>query len=109
MVQTEQLPFNKAPDGVRLAVRLSPKSSRSEIGSVACIDGEAVLNARVRAAPDKGKANAALTVMIADWLGAPKSNVRVERGVTNRRKMLHITGDSQELAARLKALLAKAG
>jgi hypothetical protein len=87
---------------------LSPNASRSEIGSIARIDGEAVLCARVCAAPDKGKANAALTAMIADWLGVAKSSVSVARGVTNRRKTLHIAGDPQELAARLKALLAKA-
>lgn len=89
-----------------LLVRLSPKASRQEIGGIAVVDGKSVLSAKVRAAPAKGKANAALTVMIADWLGAPKSSVSVERGVTSRLKTVHIAGDPQDLAARLDGLLA---
>ena len=91
-----------------LLVGLTPKASRQEIGAVASIEGRSVLTAKVRAAPDKGKANAALTGLVADWLGVYKSGVSVVRGVTSRLKTVQIAGDANALAARLEELLAQA-
>eukprot|EP01037_Dinobryon_pediforme_P032735 gene32735-37828_t len=54
------------PDGVRLRVRLTPKSSRDALDAQERLaDGSVVLTARVRAVPEDGKANAALEALIA--------------------------------------------
>jgi uncharacterized protein YggU (UPF0235/DUF167 family) len=50
------------------------------------------LKARVRAAPEDGKANAALIALIAKTLSVAKSNVSVVRGATSRMKVLEIEG-----------------
>lgn len=63
------------------------------------------LKARVRAAPEKGEANAALEKLLAKALGVPKSNVQVARGTTARFKTIEIEGLSDaEIAAFLDKL-----
>lgn len=63
------------------------------------------LTARVRAVPEKGKANTALETLIAKWLGVAKSHVSVVAGHTARLKVLQISGDEAALAAALDAKL----
>jgi uncharacterized protein (TIGR00251 family) len=55
------------------------------------------LSVRVTAAPDGGKANAAVCILIADRAGIAKSTVNVVRGHTSRHKTVEIRGleDSQ--------------
>jgi len=91
--------FRLAKNGVELFVRLTPRASRDEIGSVeTTADGRQHLAARVRAVPDKGKANAALERLVAEWLGVSRSTVRVSAGATQRLKTLRIEGEPQALA-----------
>lgn len=63
--------------------------------------GAKLLKARVRAAPENGKANLALVELLADTLGVAKSAVRIVSGATARRKIVEIEGD---VAQRLEAL-----
>ena len=67
-------------------------------------DGSAVLRVRVKAVPDKGKANAAVVGLIAKALGVPKSAVSVVSGETARLKTLAIVGDGAVLAGLVEAL-----
>jgi len=86
-------------------VRLTPRGGRDAIEGVAVLDdGRAVVKARVRAAPDKGAANAALEALIAKALDVPRSAVSVIAGGTSRIKLLTIDGDPARLAERIKAL-----
>lgn len=64
-------------------------------------DGSAVLRMRVKAVPDKGKANAAVVALVAKALGVPKSAVSVVSGETARLKTLAVVGDGAVL---IKAL-----
>jgi len=64
-----------------------------------------VLKARVRAAPDKGKANAALEKLISKWMGVPRTSVQLVSGSTSRIKSLLIAGDSAILAKTFKLRL----
>jgi uncharacterized protein (TIGR00251 family) len=85
-----------------LHVRLTPKSSRDEIdGVVQLADGSSVLQARVRAVPENGKANEALVRLLAKRLRVPASTVHIEAGAGSRLKTLRIDGDSGYLIARL--------
>ena len=97
------------PDGVRLAVRLTPKSSRDSLdGTELLADGRVVLKARVRAVPEAGKANEALTRLVAKVLDVAMVKVTLESGASGRTKILRIAGDGEALALRLAALTAAA-
>lgn len=71
-----------------LAVHVTPKSGRDEI----CGWRGNELSVRVTVAPEGGKANAAVCVVVAKALGVSKSSVRVVRGDTARHKLLQIDG-----------------
>ena len=91
--------------GVRLGVRLTPKSSRDGVDGLETLsDGRLVLKARVRAVPEDGKANEALRKVIAKALGVSVGAVEIAGGATSRLKSLVIAGDPAELDARLRAL-----
>ena len=66
-------------------------------------DGSSVLAARVRAAPDKGAANAALLELIARALKAPRSTVSLQAGATARLKSVWLNGEPDVLLACLEA------
>ncbi len=89
-----ETPWTAEPDGVTLWLRLTPKGGRDAIDGVETLaDGRAVLKARVRAAPEDGRANAALIELIAKALAAPKRAVTIRSGETSRLKKLFIAGD----------------
>jgi uncharacterized protein YggU (UPF0235/DUF167 family) len=67
-------------------------------------DGSVVIRVRVTAVPDKGKANAAVIVLLAKALGVPKSAISVVSGETARLKTIAVAGDPAELAGRVEAL-----
>lgn len=90
-----------------LAVRLAPKSSRDAIEGVEHLGGETVLKARVRALPERGRANAALVKLIASWLKLPPSQVSVAQGSKSRMKHVAIEGDAEELTRLIEARLAE--
>jgi len=64
-------------------------------------DGSSALLVRVRAAPDKGAANAAVTVLLAQTFAVSKSCVALIAGETARFKTFRITGDGPVLARHL--------
>jgi uncharacterized protein len=89
-----EAPWTAESDGVTLWLRLTPKGGRDAIDGVETLaDGRRVLKARVRAAPEDGRANAALTELIAKALAAPKKAVTIRSGETSRLKKLFIAGD----------------
>jgi uncharacterized protein YggU (UPF0235/DUF167 family) len=97
------------PDGLRLCVRLTPKSSRDSLdGTELLPDGRVVLKARVRAVPEAGKANEALARLVAKALDVAAAKITLESGASGRIKILRIAGDGEALALRLAALTAAA-
>jgi uncharacterized protein YggU (UPF0235/DUF167 family) len=86
-------------------VRVTPNAGVDRIEGVEARDnGQTVLRLRVAAVPDKGKANAAVIALLAGALDIPKSAIQVMSGETARLKVLSISGDGPDLAARLDAL-----
>jgi len=79
----------------RLAVRVTPRADRDEV----CGWRGAELTVRVTAAPDGGKANAAVEKTIAAALGLPKSSVNVVRGHASRVKQLEVDADEPTVRA----------
>lgn len=101
--------FRPREGGVDLFVRLTPRSSADELGAVSVsADGKGFLLARVRAVPEKGLANRALTRLVAEHLDMPSSAVTIAAGDTARQKTVRIAGDPEKLAALLLALAARA-
>jgi len=88
-------------------VRLTAKSGWDAIEGVEDFGGEAVLKARVRAAPENGRANASLEKLIAKWLGLPPSDVKVAVGGKSRLKQVAIDGDGTALSALIGQRLAE--
>jgi len=100
---SDRLPFAAAADGVRLAVRLTPKASAERIVGLADeADGGVVLKVAVTAAPESGKANGALLKLLARAFRLPARDFVVVRGVSDRRKVVAVTGAPAALAARLR-------
>lgn len=93
------------PDGIRLHLRVTPNAGVDRIeGLETRDDGATVLRVRVKAVPDKGKANAAVIALLAKALGIPKSAITLATGDTARFKTLRIAGDPAALAAALAKL-----
>ena len=97
--------YRLSPTGLSLFVRVTPNAGRDGIDGVEIRDdGTAVLRVRVKAVPDKGKATAAVIVVLAKALGVPKSAISVTSGDTARLKTLAVTGDSAALVQAITAL-----
>ncbi len=98
--------FVPVGDGLRLAVRLQPGARKTELcGLAALADGGVALKARVTAAPEAGKANAALIALLAKTWRLPKGAFEIASGRSDRNKTLLIAGDPASLGARLAAWL----
>ena len=89
-----------ADGGVRLAVRVMPRSSRSAIDGVR--GGRLVI--RVTAPPVDDAANEAVVGVLASALSMPRHAIRIAAGATARNKVVEISGvNVQMVQARLCA------
>ena len=85
--------WSQAGDDLILSIRLTPGSAGEGLGGVWTDEkGARWLSARVRAVPEKGRANKALVGLLAKWLDWPKGAISLESGDTNRLKRLRIGG-----------------
>jgi len=99
-------PFEAVPEGLRVALKVTPKAARARIAGVeADAAGRGVLKVRVTEAPEGGKANAAVVKLLAKAWKLPNGALRVAAGAKDRRKTLLVAGDPDELTVRLEAWL----
>lgn len=91
-----------APPGVVVDIWVVPRSSKPAVGPIE--------NDRLRVAvsspPVDGAANQAVRELLAKFFAIPKSQIRIARGETGRKKTLELAGDPEALLARLQALTA---
>jgi len=100
-------PWKTAPGGLLLTVRATPKGGRDAIDGIDRLaDGSIVLKVRVRAAPEDGEANTALTRIIAKAACVAPSTVSIVRGASGRIKVFRLSGDPRTLAAAFEHALA---
>ena len=93
-------------DGVRIAVRLTPRAQAERIQGIATeADGSVVLKVAVVPAPERGKANDALLRLLAKRWRLPRTSLRLVSGAAQRRKTLHLAGEPKALLARLQSWL----
>jgi len=93
------LALRETADGVELAIKVVPGSSRDRIAGAL---GDA-LKLAVSAPPEKGKANKCVIDVLAAALGVKRNAVEIIAGHTQPRKTVRITGlTADEVRARLK-------
>ncbi|APG86118.1 DUF167 domain-containing protein [Sinorhizobium americanum] len=92
-------------DHARLTVRLTPNGGRDAIdGLETAADGEEHLKVRVRAVPEKGRANQALIALLAKSFGIARNRIALISGDTQRKKILRIEADPEAIQKRLSEL-----
>jgi uncharacterized protein len=96
--------LKKSESEFLLHVRVTPKSGKDAVEGVETrADGRSHLKLRVRAAPEDGKANAAVEQLLAASLHVPRRNVRVTAGHQSREKQVAVSGESAALESQLTA------
>lgn len=104
----EPPPWRETPEGLVLAVRLTPRGGRDAVEGVgADADGAPHLKVRVSAPPVDGAANDALLKLIAKACGVRRGDVSFVSGETARLKRLLIAGDAAAIAAALDGALSR--
>lgn len=90
--------------GCFLWIKVTTKAARNEIAGY---EGE-VLKIRLKAIPEKGKANQELIGFLADRLSIRREQIQLVSGQSSRKKKLCVTGASlEELHKRLGVYPAK--
>ena len=100
-------PLDAARDGVRVAIRLTPRASADRIdGIVPDADGKPLLKVLVTAPATENRANDALLQLLAREWRLPRRDLALSAGGKSRNKTVLIGGDPAVLRERLEALLA---
>lgn len=76
------LNLQATPEGILLSVRATPGAKKNAIQGI----HDGMLKVSVTAAPEDGKANAAIVVLLAKKLNISKSRVQLVMGATQRQK-----------------------
>lgn len=92
-----ELDVRERDDGVRFAVRVQPRASRSAV--IGVHDG--ALRVRLAAPPVDGAANDELVRLLAKWLGVARSSVSIAGGAASRSKLVDVRGVSVEVVRSL--------
>ncbi len=96
--------YRLSPEGLSLFVRVTPNAGQDAVEGIQTRgDGSVVLRVRVKAVPDKGRANAAVVSLLAKLLELAKSDLSVTAGETARLKTIAVRGDAEALGAKLTA------
>ncbi len=99
--------YRSTQTGIRLYLRVTPNAGMDRVeGQENRDDGSAVLRLRVKAVPDKGRANAAVIALLAKKMRLPKRDFTLVAGDTARLKTIDIAGEPDALAALLAPLMA---
>ena len=107
----DALPLRPTSDGVRLAVRLTPRARADRVDGIRyAADGRAAaLCVAVTAPPADNQANEALLRLLSrDWRIA-RRDLAIAGGHKSRDKLVSIAGDPAALIAQLTAALTSAG
>ncbi len=88
-------PWQAVADGIRIAVRATPRASKDAL----LAGTDEYFAARLAAAPVDGAANAALIALVAKTFAVARRDVTLVSGGTARWKRIAIAGDPSVLAA----------
>src|SRR6266446_4340341 len=95
-------PLTATGDGVRVAIRLTPRARADRLdGVVHLADGAAVLKVSVTAPPAEDRANDALLQLLAKEWRVPRRDFALVGGRKSRNKIVRIAGEPTALIKRL--------
>jgi len=86
------LKLKEIEDGIKLEVKVQPRSSKNQIIG----EYEGALKIKLTAAPVEGEANQALIKFLADLLSIPKRNIVLVKGESSRNKTVIVKGINKE-------------
>lgn len=103
------LPWRVTPRGVELAVKVTPKAGRDALGGILVeVDGKGWLLVKVAAPAEGGKANEAVTALLAKALQLAPSGCSLLSGHASRRKRVLLRGEAEAITRGLRSLQEKA-
>ncbi|HSB32437.1 MAG TPA: DUF167 domain-containing protein [Candidatus Sulfobium mesophilum] len=82
------IPFKKTKEGILIEVKVDPRSSRKGVSGIM----DNILKVKLTAPPVEGEANEQLIEVISELTGVRKSDIRIVRGLSSRRKVVEIRG-----------------
>ena len=85
----QEIPFKKTKNGITIEVKVEPRSSQKGIAGVM---ENNVLKIKLTSPPVEGAANEQLIEVIAEALKVKRSQVKVIRGQSSKRKVVEISG-----------------
>jgi len=101
-------PLKVVDDGLRVAIRLSPRARTDRLVAVAAAAaGGHVLKATVTAPAEAGRANEALLQLLARAWHVPRRDLSIIAGSTSRNKTVRIAGDPQHLIDKVTPEIAR--
>ena len=83
------IPYKKTKNGITIEVKVEPRSSQKGIANV--MDNN-VLKVKLTSPPVEGAANEQLIDLLAAELKVRRSQIRVIRGHSSKRKVVEISG-----------------
>ncbi|MBS1115316.1 MAG: hypothetical protein H6Q94_1045 [Nitrospirae bacterium] len=83
------IPYKKTKNGIMIEVKVEPRSSRRQISGI--MDND-ILKVKLTAPPVDGSANEQLIELISETTGVRKSQIKIVRGQSSKRKLIEITG-----------------
>ena len=89
--------LRRLPSGVIVSVHVHPRARRNALE----LSAAGVLKAAVTAAPEDGKANAAVIGLLAASWRIPKSAITVKQGAAARSKAFFVAGEPVALESRI--------
>ncbi len=92
-----ELDVRERGGGVRFAVHVQPRASRSAIAGV----HDGALRVRLAAPPVDGAANEELVRVLARWLGVARKDVSIAGGAASRSKLVDVRGVGVEVVRSL--------
>ena len=101
-------PLTLADDGLRVAIRVTPRAKADRLVSVAAAaGGSRVLKATVSAPPEAGSANEALLRLLARALRLPRRDLSIVTGSTSRNKVVRVAGDARHLIEKVASEISR--
>ncbi len=82
------IPFKKTKNGIVIEVKVEPRSSKKGIAGVV----GSMVKVKLTAPPVEGEANEQLIEVLSEVTGARKSDIRILRGLSSKRKVVEIRG-----------------
>ncbi|MBI1953982.1 MAG: DUF167 domain-containing protein [Proteobacteria bacterium] len=101
------VPYQIKEGSFFLYVKIIPKASFNGIQSVFVETNATYLKIALTAAPEDGKANKALLSLLAKTLKLAKNSFEIIKGEKDRKKIIHIQGDSSSLKLLMEKICQK--